>query len=225
MLLFPGMEIQPVEPAPASAEALARWHATDWAFFVSGNAVRHGLPHLPDDREPGRPSIAAVGASTAQALLAAGFATVLRPCGSEDSEGLLACPELQYLHGQQVLIIRGIGGRDVLAQGLRRAGATVAYAEVYARVAATQPVEPFQQALASGDIAGICAMSTETIHNLFDRLGEAWHAALCRCCWIVPHPRVAQAASALGIRQVVQAAGSSDVAVLRALQERYPAPG
>ncbi len=217
-LLFPGLQIVPTAPDEASQAALDALPATDWIIFVSGNAVRAGLPLLPSPW-PGHLRAAAVGASTAQTLLDAGLASVLRPADghSEDSEGLLARPELQNLQGRRVLIVRGMGGRETLANGLRAAGASVAYAELYRRVPVTQDIRPFTTALDAGQVSAICAMSAETIHNLFEQLDSQWHTALCAACWLVPHPRVAAAARDRGIRTLLESAGSSDAAVMHTL--------
>ena len=78
----------------------------------------------------------AVGPSSAQALLPlfASDADIQLPQGNH-TEGLLELAELQDLQHKKVLILRGVGGRELLAQTLVKRGAQVDYAELYQRQA------------------------------------------------------------------------------------------
>jgi uroporphyrinogen-III synthase len=73
----------------------------------------------------------AVGKSSAQPLLPLGM-EITSPA-NKHSEGLLALPELQHLSGKKVLVLRGAGGRELIAQTLTQRGANVSYAELYHR--------------------------------------------------------------------------------------------
>ena len=75
----------------------------------------------------------AVGPSSAKALLPLGLDIHL-PNGNH-SEGLLELEDLQNMSDKKVLILRGVGGRELLAQELTKRGATVDYAELYERKA------------------------------------------------------------------------------------------
>ncbi|MFT6154412.1 MAG: uroporphyrinogen-III synthase [Bermanella sp.] len=75
----------------------------------------------------------AVGKSSAQPLLPLGM-NIKSPV-EKHSEGLLALPELQDLTAKKVLILRGTGGRELIAQTLTARGANVSYAELYKRQA------------------------------------------------------------------------------------------
>ncbi|QDW66643.1 uroporphyrinogen-III synthase [Luteimonas granuli] len=86
----------------------------------------------------------AVGAGTARALRRAGIGRVDSPVRM-DSEGLLALPVLQDVHGLDVGLVTAPGGRGVIAATLARRGARVRRANVYARV----PVAPSPRALAA----------------------------------------------------------------------------
>jgi uroporphyrinogen-III synthase len=197
VLVFPGMEIEACAPSAAS---LARLAQADWAVFVSANAVEHGLAALaPYGGWPAGLRAAAVGRATAGALERAGVGPVLRPAGSEDSEGLLAAAGWGDLAGKQIMVFRGVGGRETLATGLQAAGAEVHYAEVYRRRAPTADPRPLREALKLRRIAVI----------------------LCATPWLVPHLRVAEAARALGITQVLLSPGSSDDALLATLMTHF----
>ncbi len=51
-----------------------------------------------------------------------------------DSEHLLRLPALQNVEQQQVLILRGNGGRELIKDALVRRGAKVHYSETYKRI-------------------------------------------------------------------------------------------
>jgi uroporphyrinogen-III synthase len=224
VLLFPGLQILPCEPSAETRRCLDRLGEADWAVFVSTNAVAYGLVAAAQrGRWPERVRTAAVGAATARALEAAGLGPVLRPETREDSEGLLAAPGWGALAGRRVVIFRGEGGRETLARGLRAAGAEVCYAEIYRRAPPTEDPAPVRIELAAARIAVICAMSNATVDNLFDVFGDSAHEALRAVPWLLPHPRVAAAARALGIARVLESAGSGDEAILATLTDHFQA--
>lgn len=75
----------------------------------------------------------AVGASTAQLAQSRLGLTVNYPTDHEDSEGLIALPALEHIAEQQVLILRGEYGRELIYQTLQARGAQVEYLTCYAR--------------------------------------------------------------------------------------------
>ena len=58
-----------------------------------------------------------------------------------DSEGLIALAALQNVARKNVLIIRGDGGRELIAEKLSDRGASVHYFESYRRVWRNLPIE------------------------------------------------------------------------------------
>src|SRR5690606_23076345 len=104
--------------------------APDWAIFASIAAVEHGLPRVRS--RIGETRIAAIGAATANALRTAGVRVDAVP-DREESEGLLELPAFHDMTGATVWIVRGRGGRGLLAETLRARGADVAFVEVYER--------------------------------------------------------------------------------------------
>jgi uroporphyrinogen-III synthase len=76
----------------------------------------------------------AVGSGTAAALARAGVTDVVAPTRM-DSEGLLALPGLRDVRGTQVGLVTAPGGRERISAVLRRRGARVLRADVYARIA------------------------------------------------------------------------------------------
>ena len=187
------------------------------AVFLSRNAVEHGLARV---REFGvrasLPQAAAVGAGTAKALESEGVEGVAAPAGPADSEALLALPQFQAMEGRQVLVFRGVGGREWLAAALRSRGAVVDYAECYRRGVPATDLRPLIADWASGGVDAVTVSSREGLANLAGLLGEAGLAHLRTTPAFVPHARVADEARALGIANVT-VAGASDEEMLGAL--------
>jgi uroporphyrinogen-III synthase len=136
----------------------------DWLIFISRNAVEHARPCLPGNL-PARLKIAAIGQATATALSAAGLPVELVADSAGTSESLLTAPALAEMSGQRVLILRGEGGRERLAETLRERGAQVDYADLYRRVRPETTPGELSRLLDSGiDILTIA--SGETLDNL-----------------------------------------------------------
>ena len=126
-LSFPVLHIQPRDPVAIAGETAALI-PPDIAIFISRNAVAHGL------RFAGSAVKAAVGPSTAAAIEQYGEHVDIQPADGYDSESLLAEPALEDVAGKTIRIIRGDGGRELLAETLRERGANVHYLAVYERV-------------------------------------------------------------------------------------------
>lgn len=140
-LRFPALAITPVADRAAVRAAIGPVDRYHLIVFTSANAVRFGADLL---GQRGDLTIAAIGRATAQALEAAGHRVSLVPTSGADSEALLAMPELGQMSGRRVLIVRGRGGRELLAETLAARGAEVALAETYERA----PARPTPEALA-----------------------------------------------------------------------------
>ena len=215
---YAGIRISACVHSPETRHHLQHLAEYQWAVFVSGNAVEFGLratEHF--GAWPSQVRCVAIGKATALKLEQAGCGPVLRPQGSEDSEGLLQAEAIQHLEGQRVLIFRGQGGREALAEGLRAAGAIVDYAEVYQRQAPSEDPGELRSMVHSHQLSAICAMSSETLHNVLEAFGLECLSGLCSIPWLVPHPKIAAVARQAGILQVIESPGSELEAVSGAL--------
>jgi uroporphyrinogen-III synthase len=185
-IVFPVIEIAPRSPQEIASD-LAGLSDPDIAIFVSRNAVEHGLAWS------GEGAIAAVGPATAYAIEAAARIVDIRPAGGFDSESLLAEPALKDVRGKTIRIIRGNGGRELLATTQRERGAHVDYLEVY-----TRGVPEYSQAeiaavvaqLEAGEIEVVIVMSVESFRNLLALLPESCHRALAKTRLVTPAARV-----------------------------------
>lgn len=216
---FPALAIRPPRDTEAVDHALMDLRDYDLAIFISPNAVRFALLLAQAHGGlPAGPVLAAVGRGTAAALRAQGYRDVLCPAARFDSEGLLALPELQEVRGRRVMIFRGEGGRERLAQGLRERGAEVDHAEVYRRVRPDTDPGPLWQRLEQGRLDLLTATSVDGLQNLLELAGERGRVALLGLPLIVVSERMAEAARELGfLRPPVVAAGAGDEALMEAI--------
>ncbi len=223
-LRFPAIEIEPLRSAELDA-VLERLDSFDLAVFISRNAVEHGLACARARRSwPPGPPVAAIGAGTRRELESEGFVDVIAPEGPADSEALLAEPALAAVAGKRIVIFRGIGGRETLAEALRSRGAVVDYAECYRRVAPATDMGPLVGEWSRGAVHAIAVSSGEGLANLTRLLGEAGRGMLAATPLFVPHARVAAQARSLGAAEVV-VAGAGDDEVLAALVAYFRGTG
>jgi uroporphyrinogen-III synthase len=151
----------------------------------------------------------------------AGVSTIVEPAADAaqfDSEALWQQLGARPWAGKRVLIVRGDGGRDWLAERLRAAGADVTHLQAYRR---TVPVlDAVQRAL----LDAACAQpsqhlwhfsSSQAIDHL-ERLaaGVSWSVAMA----LASHPRIGERARRLGFGSV-RCVLPSLAAVAAAVQE------
>jgi uroporphyrinogen-III synthase len=210
-LLYPAIGIEaPVDPAPA-LRIIDALESFDLAIFVSPTAARRAFAMMRPGRSwPASVATAAVGRGSARELERHGVHGTLAPeCGS-DSESLLALPELGAgMSGKRVVIFRGEGGRELLADTLAARGARIEYAECYRRVRPKTDVAPLLSAWEKGRVHAVTLSSATGLANLFAMLGESGGERLRETPLFAAHARVADAARRQSVRTVVLA-GTSD---------------
>jgi len=226
---LPLIAIEPaVDPAPllAARQALASYRLV---MFVSSNAVQHFFAAGPVRAAwPAEVLAGSPGPGTSSALLRAGVgpACIVEPdadAGQFDSEALWARLQALPWAGQRVLVVRGEGGRDWLADTLRAAGAEVDFVAAYCR----RP--PRLDAAGQALMQAACSAPAAYLWLFSSSEAVAWLRTLAPTAdWscsraLASHPRIAQAARDLGFGDV-QPAGPTAGAVARAL-DRLATPG
>jgi len=216
---FPVLEIVSVgdpEQIKARLHSLGEYQ---WIIFISANAVNFALkanngkiPRL------GRGRITAIGKATAAALKDARLPVKLIPLTGFNSEGLLAMTEFQQLTGQRCLIIRGQGGRDLLAETLRQRGAEVEYLEVYKRIRPVIDSRSVTQMIINKELDALTVTSGEALHNLVMMLSSAPPQQLFRIPLVVFSGRIKVLAQSFGFRRIVVTKKPSDAAIIKALK-------
>lgn len=209
-LRFPVIEVAEVEDNTELLDCIEHLDEFDMAIFISVNAVDKALPTLIKRSDIlNHMQIAAVGKRTAETIEKWGF-SVLYPDPPFNSESLLKMPELQSIEDKNIVIFRGEGGREILADGLRQRGATVEYVNVYQRIQPAAPQYPPEP------VDVITITSGEGLQNLFAMLAkQEW---LVHTPLIVISSRMVTQARQLGIKAPLFVANSaSDEGLLTAL--------
>jgi uroporphyrinogen-III synthase len=156
--------------------------------------------------------VAAVGDATAQALRNSGFARVISPAGRHDSEALLETARLQAVRGENIIVFRGVGGREHLKETLEARGAKVRYAQCYRRVRPSADAAPLLAAFDRGEVHAVSALSGETLENFVTMLGPEGERRLAAAALVVPHPAVgANRAAARFARVLVSEPGAEGI--------------
>jgi len=190
---------------------------------VSVTAVEHGLDWLENfwPQWPLQQGWFGVGVATARALAERGL-PASQPGGAMNSEALLAEPDWQRLDGQRVLIIRGVGGRNFLAQSLRRRGGEVDFMECYRR----RPPAPAEAArlLAAAEQAHVIGVSSGQSLAHLEQIwrGAGRDPADLKATLLLPGDRVAELARRAGFFRLQVAANASTAATVAALQQWWP---
>ncbi len=217
---LPAIDIRPGGDRDALRASIGRLQNFDVIIFQSANAVRFGAALLDQRRDL---NLAVVGPATLRALNQAGYRVSIVPPAGFDSEALLAHPRLQNLTGRRVLIVRGVGGRELLEQVLEQRGAAITACAVYERRRSTPDqaqLAAVGQLLWSGALQVITATSLEIAASLLalaaaqpDKLG-----ALLSLHWLLPSQRLVAEVQALGLgAPLVVAESAEDQALVDAL--------
>jgi uroporphyrinogen-III synthase len=188
----------------------------DWMIFTSTNAVLHGLPLIVRNDQT---RIAAIGKATARALEEHDVRVDAMPLGLSNSEGLLAHPAFATVQSQSVLLVKGVGGREVLHDDLVQRGAQVQTADVYRRACPPRDAEVVSNIESHWDDIDIVTLtSIETLENLLVLLSDTGRALLRKTPYVAPSLRIADAAKAKSfVGDCVLSRGADDVALVGAI--------
>ncbi len=213
-VILPSMSIQPTLAASRWPSGLPTIDQYQLIVFISQNAVRLGSHYLAKSTA----ELAAVGPSTARSLESLGHTVSITPGEGFTSEALLEHPFLQDLRDQHVLIVRGTGGRELLAQTMRARGAKIDYLEVYCRSQAQISPDKLDQVrglLAAGKVRFVTATSVQTLENTLQVLGPEAQRLLGSAQLVSASDRVIEMAGELGIATAEPAPGPSDQDLLQ----------
>jgi uroporphyrinogen III methyltransferase / synthase len=167
----PPPDWQPVDAA------LARLDQFDWLVFSSVNGVRSLLDRM---REKGispifRAKLAAIGPGTADELARWQLHADIVP--KQFRAEALADALVQQATGQRFLLIRASRGREVLAQRLTAAGATVEQAVLYLNTDVERPNATVKALLHAHQIDWITVTSSSIARSLVKLFGKDLHRA------------------------------------------------
>lgn len=196
-IVAPMINFAPTDDAPALEAALARLAAGDfdWMTVTSATTVdvlqSHRAVVAPGTR------IAAVGETTAAALIAAGYHVDIVPSEDNSARGLLMEWEnaTQGVIPLRVLTLRSEIAKPLLTEGLRRVGhdveSVVAYRTVGVAVSDTVIAN-----VKAGLVQAVLVTSGSVAQQVFDQLGPIPEQTLVACIG----PRTAKDATTIGLR-------------------------
>ena len=211
-----------LQPLPAAA-ALTRALACARVIVTSPAAARFAAALSPLRVHRGQQWFA-LGPGTAAELQRAGVDRVRTPAQAQDSEALLALPELHNIDGQAIGLLSAPGGRDLIAPELRRRGARVQRADLYQRRARALPAARKQAlfALPAAHTA-LLVSSGEAFAALWQACSPEEQASLRRLPAVASSARLQSLLQAHGFAQPWRAANAQPAALLNALREHAAA--
>jgi uroporphyrinogen-III synthase len=215
-LRLPAIDIKPILTSRARIGGLDTF---DIILFTSANAVRYGASALQQRRGF---ALAAIGPATARALSEFRYDVTIKPQGGYTSEALLAHPRLEHLTGQRILLIKGVAGRQMLEQELKRRGAKVVAIDVYQRVPASPSAADLaavQAGFEAGRLQVITATSLDVGKRLLEIASDRLHVQFRKALWLVPGERIAAGLRDLGlVAPMLSAASAEDQDLVAALR-------
>jgi uroporphyrinogen III methyltransferase/synthase len=201
--------IEPLDPAPL-ASALTRLHQYQHIVFTSQTAVSFVWDALRargrDARAFAGITIAAVGPTTAAALLERGLAIDVA-ADRFVAEGVLQAYRARPdVGGARVLYPAAADAREVLPDGLRTLGATVDVVPIYRSVADEQGAVALRAAVSSGAVDLVTLASASAVRAYVDAVGSGLAA---RVAAVSIGPVTSDAARAAGIPVAAEAGEST----------------
>jgi uroporphyrinogen-III synthase len=163
-VIFPTIEIIDSPDKKKLQQVTHNLAGYDIIIFISPAAFEHMLPWL--QALPTKTQLMTIGKDTATLIQRSGFAQALYPKDNFNRDALLALPELQNVKNKTILLCQGDGGNPLIAETLRKRGATVYVAIAYQRRLPSPDQLPRLDAI---DI--IQVSSEESLRNLLQILG------------------------------------------------------
>jgi uroporphyrinogen III methyltransferase/synthase len=218
VIQYPTIEVAPPaswDSVDAVIDGLKKYH---WVVFTSVNGVQSFFSRLFEKGYDARAltgmSIAAVGDSTAAALLQHGIRADAVPEKFISTALLPLLPSDQK--GVRTAIVRAAAGRDELMNELRRRGGEVDLAVAYETRATNGHLE-----VPLGEIDCITFTSASTAENFFSRLtAEEKQQVLSRAQIASIGPTTTEALGKLGVTPTMEAANASLGALVETVIEK-----
>ena len=189
-------------------------------IFVSNNAVSFGGEVINNywPQFPLKVDVIAAGPTTAEAASERFACEVIQPTSGMTSEDILRLPQLQDVSEKKIGIVRGQGGRELLADTLRERGAIVDYLEAYSRTSIDYTSADFCNRLLEAGVNVLTVNSGESLDRLTHLLVDN-RKKLQQLNLLVPSQRVGRQAENAGYQQVHSASGADPLSFVSALGE------
>ena len=203
-----------------AALLLLTTNAIDVVIVTSVYAVKTVLTAMQDyvSAHDSYPIFVAVGDATARKLregLPQNAAQNVVTPESHTSEGIVAMHYFNEANDQHVVIMKGEGGRQAIAEGLAREGRMISTFCVYRRELLTQPVYTKRWKIA--DVSGIIATSEAMATQLISHYGNA----LLTLPWVTVSERIATSLNRLGASRVQICHRATDQALIAWVKDNW----
>lgn len=209
-----------IEFPTLAIEAIENWQDTlcclmdiSHAIFTSENSVRYFFASYPASW-PSHIQVIAIGHATAHALQDYKIKVDHIP-STANSESLILLDTLQNISSQNILLIKGQGGRTFIEESLVMRGAQVIPLPVYRRTLPQITQQAADSLWQDQRIDIILFTSEQAMQQLFSLLGEKAHAWLRQTPCLVISDRLASAAHQLGIQTVLMSPYDTLITKLR----------
>lgn len=187
------------------SKQLASTNADAILIFVSKSAVS-AVSEVLQAASMSHP-VFAIGKSTQSSLHSLGIDAL---CATpETSEGLFNFIEQQQKQYKQVLLVKGVGGRDYLERQFSKKGIRTSVCEVYQREPIEQPAG--LETLDMKNVKSIIATSAEQLQLAFACMKKS---DLTGKTWIVVSKRMADIANEYGIGDILLSDGAQTDALI-----------
>ncbi|MEE9412245.1 MAG: uroporphyrinogen-III synthase [Methylococcales bacterium] len=214
---FPVLEIMALQNTHLINQQLSKSKTWDWIIFTSTNAVNYAV-EITNNQLPitALTKVAAIGSNTANSLNKHGISVDLIPIVSS-SEGLSATPEMQQINNLNCLVIKGVGGANLLEKILNARGASITTADVYRRICPKSDAVSLLDQWKRKTIEYVTITSVEALHNLIQLIGDQGFKQLQQATIIALSQRIQAAAINKGLSKVVIATSTSDKGIIESI--------
>ncbi|MCE0493558.1 uroporphyrinogen-III synthase [Vibrio salinus] len=214
----PLIEFQPTETIPDLKQTL---YQADIIIAVSQPAVRYFHQQLVKNSLfwPQTSRYLAIGQKTARLLRKLSQQQVDYPSHG-DSEHLLSHPSLLNVREQNIVILRGNGGREFLAEQLLQQGAHVKYCESYRRkfipFEASDKVVQWQKQ----NVSHVVFTSEEQLRFFVNQITKENRLWMLNLHIFVPSQRIAQVAKEIGFQNTIVVGSANNFDLVAAIQPK-----
>lgn len=205
---YPLINIQIEKALPNS-----NFYNADIIIAISDNAVHFSNQQI--EYWPKSAMYLAVGNATQRVFKGLGIDAQIPDVST--SEGLLNLSCLTNVKHKNISIIRGVGGRELLAKSLIERGANVNYLEVYTRqlieLKSKKCIRKWQQ----DEINTIVVTSGEMLEHIYTNTNDKDLIWLQNMWLVVPSHRIVIIAKRLGAKNVSMSSGADNTSILKIL--------
>ncbi|MFK8078284.1 MAG: uroporphyrinogen-III synthase [Granulosicoccus sp.] len=204
-----------ISPIDSIGEMQHKTRFADVILFTSRNAVVHAHKQLPLPWL--NKAVHAIGSATASSLAELNQAIEFDPEPPFNSESFLQ--QLSSKPPQKILIVKGAGGRDLIASALKSKGWEVDTVDVYRRSLPVLSAEDISSAFRKPSPQIISITSNETLENLVTLVKDHWK--LVRDLpLVVNSQRCQDLANAMGFtQQALVASSAGDIGQIELFQQ------